>query len=738
MKAVYLDYNATTPIDPLVAEAMEPFLREHFGNPSSSHVFGARARTAVETARGQVAGLIGARPFEIIFTSGGTESNNLAIQGIAYGKKDQGRHIITSSVEHPAVMEVCRYLEDNGFRISRLPVDSQGMVDPDDVRKAIMPDTILITVMHANNEVGTIQPIKEIAGIAGEYGIVMHTDAAQSAGKIKVDVSEMGVGLLSIAGHKLYAPKGVGALYIREGIKLGKFIHGADHEQNLRPGTENVLEIAGLGRACELASRDLVKNAGHFSSTRARLREGLLSAVPFMKINGHSEKCLPNTLSVSFPGMEASTILGSLDNLAASAGAACHADNIDVSPVLTAMGIPGDIAMGTIRLSTGKYTTFEEIDAAVEELSNAVLPMYAGGKTAGSIPGMNEIKLTHFTHGLGCACKLRPQDLETVLQGMPVPVHPDVLVGRGTSDDAAVYRISKDIALVQTVDFFTPVVDDPYQFGAITAANSLSDIYAMGAEPLFALNIVAFPSKRLPLEVLKQILKGAEDKAGEAGIMILGGHTIEDNEPKYGLAVTGKIHPDEIWTNNKAGKGDLIILTKSIGTGVLSTALKRGLLSDEEAVALYNQMSRLNRKSSEIMKNYPVSSVTDVTGFGLLGHLGEITRGSKVDALISVRDVPLMDRAKEFMAANIVPGGTKNNLDFVSSLLIPDDGITYTDRLMLADAQTSGGLLFTLPENEVGQMKQDFIKEGECFYVIGKILEEGKGLIYLSDKNELH
>jgi cysteine desulfurase NifS/selenium donor protein len=734
MKAVYLDYNATTPIDPEVIEAMEPFLRNHFGNPSSSHSFGATTRSAVEKARKQVAGLLGAKSYEIIFTSGGTESNNLAVQGVAFSQKSKGRHIITSSIEHPAIMEVCKHLEGNGFRITHLPVDSDGMVDPLDVRKAIMPDTILITIMHANNEVGTIQPIKEISQIAKEHKILFHTDAAQSVGKTVVDINDLGVDLLSVAGHKLYAPKGVGALYVREGVELGKFIHGADHEQNIRPGTENVLEIVGLGKACEIAGRDLEKNIKHLKSTRDSLKEGLLADFPQMKVNGHPEFCLPNTLNVSFPGLEANTILGSLENLAASAGAACHVDQVDLSPVLVAMGIPVETAMGTIRLSTGKYTSLDEIESAVEELGNTVRSLSPSDNQPVERVNIGEIKLTHFTHGLGCACKLRPQDLETVLKDMPIPKHPNVLVGLESSDDAAIYKINDDTAIVQTVDFFTPVVDDPYHFGAITAANSLSDIYAMGGEPLFALNIVAFPSKRLPLETLSQILKGAQDKATEAGLLILGGHTIEDNEPKYGLAVTGKVHPDKIWKNNTAQAGDIVVLTKAIGTGFLSTALKRGLLSEDQTNILVEHMSRLNKGPADILKGFEVNAVTDVTGFGLLGHFHEITGGSGVDAEIWVNEVPVMDGVKNILASNIIPGGTINNLDFIRKHLILSPDISKNDQLILADAQTSGGLLFTIPEKEVEALREAFGKANENFFVVGKMRDKGRGSIYLLNR----
>jgi len=397
------------------------------------------------------------------------------------------------------------------------------------------------------------------------------------------------------------------------------------------------------------------------------------------------------------------------------------------------MDIPLEFAMGTLRLSTGKYTTIEEIDRAVMELTRAVKSLKSAESQGRTFSTIEDIKLTHFTHGLGCACKLRPQDLEKVLSDMPTPVHPDILVGKETSDDAAVYKISPDLALVQTVDFFTPIVDDPYQFGAITVANSLSDIYAMGGEPLFALNIVAFPSKRLPLEVLRQILKGAEDKAAEAGLPILGGHSIEDNEPKYGLAVTGSIHPDRIWKNSSAKPGDYLVLTKPIGTGVLSTALKRGLLPEGVSGILFDLMSRLNKNASGILKKYDINAVTDVTGFGLLGHLCEITKASNVNAELWVGKVPVLDHVKEFLASNIIPGGTINNLDFVSEFIKAEPGISRIEKLMLADAQTSGGLLFSIPEEQIELTHKAFREKDEPFFVIGKITENGEGIIYLKN-----
>jgi cysteine desulfurase len=375
---IYLDYNATTPIDREVAEAMLPYLYEHFGNPSSAHPYGAAAKRAVEHARTQVAALIGAQPAEIVFTSGGTESNNTVIKGVAAAYRHRGRHIITSAIEHPAVLEPCDVLEAQGYRITILPVDAHGMVNPADVEAAITPETLLVTIMHANNEVGTIQPIAEIARIAHAHGALMHTDAAQSTGKIGVRVDELGVDLLSIAGHKLYAPKGIGALYIQSGVQLPKFMHGATHEANRRAGTENVLEIVGLGQAAEIAGRDLARNMAHMQAMRDRLYTGLIRELTDLRRNGHPEHCLPNTLSISFRGVEANTLLSEIgEQVAASAGAACHADRVDVSAVLEAMGVPLEYAMGTVRFSVGKMTTEAEIDAAVEVVSAAVRRLHS-------------------------------------------------------------------------------------------------------------------------------------------------------------------------------------------------------------------------------------------------------------------------------------------------------------------------------------------------------------------------
>ena len=697
---IYLDYNATTPVAPEVAEAMRPFLDEMFGNPSSAHAFGVSTKKAVENSRRHVAALLNCFPDEIIFTSGGSESNNYAIKGAAYQNRNRGNHIITTEIEHPAVTEVCHFLASQGFKITFVKVDEFGMVHPADIEKAITASTILISVMHANNEVGTIQPIAEIGEIARKHQIIFHCDAAQSVGKIETDVRNLGVDLLSVAGHKFYAPKGIGALFIRRGVKLQKLIHGADHEQNLRAGTENVLEIAGIGKAAEIAKRDLEKNAKHSILLRDRLFERLKNGFPEIKLNGHPEKRLPNTLNVSFLKVEANTLLSELAGVAASAGAACHSENVDVSPVLTAMKVPLDFAMGTVRFSTGKFLTIAEIDEATGIILKAVEQLRPKTEIQKNTEQLftGEIKLTHFTHGLGCACKIRPQYLEHVLKDLPACFDKNVLVGNDTSDDAAVYLINSETAIVQTVDFFTPVVDDPYYFGAIAAANALSDIYAMGARPLFALNIVGFPDNRLPMQVLKDILRGAADKAAEAGISILGGHTVEDTEPKFGMVVTGVVHPGRVITNSGAKPGDALILTKPIGTGIIATAVKRGLADEKTAFAAREIMAQLNAAAAKVMDGFPVNSCTDVTGFGLLGHLKEMVEGSKVTAEISADLVPQIPGAYELAAAGAIPGGTKNNMDFVSKIVTWANNIPEIMKIMLCDAQTSGGLLVALPE----------------------------------------
>jgi len=369
-RKIYLDYNASTPIAPEVVEAMQPFLTEHYGNPSSLHWAGIPAKDAVEVARRQVSDLLGCDPMEVAFTSGGSEANNHALKGVFFANREKGNHIITTAVEHPAILNPCHFLEKLGAKVTALPVDLLGRVDPDDVRRAIAPGTILITVMHANNEVGTIQPIPEIAAIARHAGVLFHSDAAQSVGKISTKVDELGVDLLSVAGHKLYAPKGIGALYIRDGTTIEPFIHGAGHERGRRAGTENVLLAVALGAACGVANRWIGMPQVRKLRNRfwERLRENFGEGVT---LNGHPTERLPNTLSVNFAGRIGAEILAKLPEVAASTGSACHAGSVTLSYVLAAMGVPPEEGMGAIRFSLGRSTTWDGLEEVLNGLRAA-------------------------------------------------------------------------------------------------------------------------------------------------------------------------------------------------------------------------------------------------------------------------------------------------------------------------------------------------------------------------------
>ena len=366
---VYIDYNATTPVDPLVADAIAPYLHRHFGNPSSNHVYGHNARQIIERAREQVAMLIGAQADEIVFTGCATEANNLAIRGAARALREKGRHLIISSVEHPAVEQPFNRLANDGWDVSVIPVDSYGRVDPAKLANALRDDTVLVSVMHANNEVGTIQPIEEISAITRPRGILLHTDAAQSAGKIPVSVDDLGVDFLTLAGHKFYATKGVGVLYVRRGTPLQPVLVGAGHEAGLRPGTENVPAIAGMGEAARIATEHQAAHSQQLRRLRDQLHTRLGEYVPGLLLNGHPELRLPNTLNLSFPGVDGRDLLAhAADEVAASVGSACHEEGDAVSGVLGAMGIETDRARGAVRLSLGTPSTEAEIERAAKAL----------------------------------------------------------------------------------------------------------------------------------------------------------------------------------------------------------------------------------------------------------------------------------------------------------------------------------------------------------------------------------
>ncbi len=383
---IYLDTNATTPVDPAVVDAMLPIFRECFGNPSSTHAYGQAAHAAVETARGQLAALICADPDEIVFTGGGSEASNLAIKGTClsrprgllgrlFGGRDPDRaHVITTAVEHPATLQPVEFLRRLGTGVTVLDVDRFGMVDPGDVRKAITPRTRLVTVMHSNNEVGTLLPIREIAAVCRERGVLVHTDCAQSLGKVPVNVRELGVDFLTVAGHKLYAPKGVGALYVRRGVTVEPLIHGAGHESGRRAGTENVPYIVGLGVAAEVAAKSLPGATDRLRQLRDRLHQKLQAALgERLVLNGHPELRLPNTLNVNFVGHVGADFLATVPGIAASTGSACHEGKVTQSAVLCAMGVPPEIGKGAVRLTVGRFTTEDEIDRAAELLIAAAV-----------------------------------------------------------------------------------------------------------------------------------------------------------------------------------------------------------------------------------------------------------------------------------------------------------------------------------------------------------------------------
>nr|WP_321421529.1 formate dehydrogenase accessory sulfurtransferase FdhD [uncultured Methanobacterium sp.] len=440
---VYLDHAATSSLDPEVWEAMEPYFTDYFGNPSTIYLLGRQAKKATENARKQVASLIGASPDEIYFTSGGTESDNLAIQGtvnrfkIANRLKNSGNHIITSSIEHPAVLETCKHLEQEGFRVTFLPVDGEGIVDVADVENAITDQTILITIMHANNEIGTIQPIRRIGEIARDKGIVFHTDAVQSVGKIPVNVEDLNVDLLSISAHKLYGPKGAGALYIRKGIKLEPLFHGGGHEKGMRPGTENVPGIVGLGKACQIAEEDMEQNREYTTQLRDKLIREVLEGIEEVHLNGHLHKRLPGNAHFSFKGVRGEPLTFLLDSkgVDASTGSACSTKKVEPSHVLLAIGLDDEDANGSLRVTLGKENTFEDVDLAVEAIKNAVETL----RTPSSVKGMTEIVPIERYNGLSA------NGLSSVELSYDKTINPVVFKGGKSTSENEILSLKNDV-----------------------------------------------------------------------------------------------------------------------------------------------------------------------------------------------------------------------------------------------------------------------------------------------------
>ena len=778
---IYLDYNATTNIHEQVRKVMEPYLNVYFGNPSSSHKYGLQTKKAIVNARNQIAKMLNCSSNEIIFTSGASESNNYANKGIINyyfhnNPNPETISVISSTIEHPSIIQIYPYLKSiykDKINIISVPSDSQGIITLENFKKYMEKNTLLVSIMLANNETGCVQPIKEITEYAKSINpnCIVHTDASQAIGKIPVDVQDLGVDLLSIAGHKIYGPKGIGALYIKNGIekKLEKLIHGASHENNLRAGTENVLEIVGLGEACELISKNLIKRMKIFMKARNIIYKNIAENLPksnyvlqgpeidySVDIDELSdekicklvakERRLSNTLYISFPGIDANLILDKLsDKIACSAGAACHSEGVSMSYVLKAMGVSPHVAMGTLRISTGISTSVKDAEDSGKYISETVLKLLPkmdisekNIQNNNDEMSIDNCRLTKNVHGMGCGCKISPNLLNEILSSLPkqksLDTDKNIIVDNTNYDDGGVYALpnEKDMALVSTLDFFTPICDNPYDFGAISCANSLSDIYAMGAKPINALSIVAFPVTLLPKTILREILRGAQDKADEAQCPILGGHSIDDNEPKFGLSVNGIVEKNKIWKNNTVKKGDYIILTKKIGTGVIMTSLKKDALDKNEQCLkdAIESMKKLNKYHYDLVKdnNIKIDACTDITGFGLLGHLTEYMSGDNNKNLLSEinfdKNYHISEKIYELIDMGMSPGGAKSNMAFVEKKVLYDNKMNEKEKLLINDPQTSGGLLMFMEEEEKNKIvKLCEEKKLDCF-VIGKIIEK--------------
>ena len=784
---IYLDYNATTNIHEEVRKAMEPYLNIYFGNPSSSHKYGIQTKKGIFKARQQISKMLNCSSNEIIITSGASESNNLANKGIINyyfhnNPNPKKISVISSSIEHPSVIEIFPYLKSiykENIEIVIIPCNNEGIIDLEIFKNKMEKNTLLVSIMLANNETGCVQPIKEICEYAKKINpeCIVHTDASQALGKIPVDVKELGVDLLTVAGHKIYGPKGIGALYIKNGIekKVEKILHGASHENNMRAGTENVLEIVGLGKACELISIDLTKRMRQFLLTRNIIYKTISENIPKLnyilqgpeidinidinKLNDEQlldlvkkERRLTNTLYISFPGIEANLILDKLsDKIACSAGAACHSEGVNMSHVLQAMKVSPQIAMGTLRISTGILTTEKEAEKGAKSIVEVVKQLMPKNKleednllkyVKEDEETIKNCRLTKNTHGMGCGCKISPKLLQEVLSSLPIqkciPNDINILVDNRSFDDASVYDLTQfnkdkqELALVSTLDFFTPICDNPYDFGSISCSNALSDIYAMGAKPINALSIVAFPVTLMPNIILKEILRGAQDKADEAGCPILGGHSIDDNEPKFGLSINGLVDKNNIWKNNNVEENDYIIMTKKLGTGIIMTSLKKDMLNKNEkcVIEAIETMKCLNKYHCELVidNNIKIDACTDITGFGILGHLSECLSGENNQNFYAEIDynkiVFINDKINELAEMGMSPGGAKSNLVYVEEKVIYDKNMTENEKLLINDPQTSGGLLMFMKEEEKNKMiKLCSEKKLDCFE-IGRIFRK--------------
>ncbi len=709
MKPIYLDNNASTPLEPGVIDKMKQVLEENFGNPSSHHFYGIESKKLVQEARRKVAAMLHADSEEIIFTSGGSESNNMAIKGLL---TDPSKAVLTTTIEHPSVSNVCEQLPNEVIKIS---VDDKCRIKMDDLTQKLSRRIGLITIMLANNETGTIQNIKSVVQQAKKFKIPVHTDAAQAAGKIPIDVEDLGVDLLTIAGHKMNGPKGIGALYVRKGTEIKPLIDGADHEKGLRAGTENVLEIAGLGEAAKIFAENTIEILTRQQQYRDRFFEALRNDIPNIEINGDLDKRLPNTVNIYFPKIDSSQLLAALPEIAASAGAACHADAITPSAVLKAMGLSDKRAQSSVRFSVGRFTTNGEIDFAVKKIVTVVNQLRK--KTQHS----RDPEKLKLSNNLGCSCKVSPEKLSALLEKVS---------NRGF-EDASIQPLGNGQLLLTSVDFFSPMVTDPFDFGRIAAANALSDIYAMGGRPISADNILVFPAKEKNNKAIQSILRGAAQTAKVAGIEITGGHSLSGDDLIFGLSVNGLADSGTLLRNSGAKAGDWILLTKPLGSGILCEAAKKSLINRKTFDTLIDTMVELNKNAAEIIINYQVTACTDITGFGFLGHLTELLRASNKAAVIDHEQIPVLENCRKMVDLGIFPNSFYANRNYYEKWVKWNRKIYDYEKKILHDPQTSGGLLFTVNETDKTVLLREFNRQNLRVSVVGRVIDRDKNLIQI-------
>ena len=582
--------------------------------------------------------------------------------------------------------------------------------------KATANETALVTIIHAQNEIGTLQPVAEIVRQVQSVGALIHTDAAQSIGKVVVDVNKLGVDLLSIAGHKLYAPKGTGALYVRRGVKLPPLLVGASQERGLRPGTENVAYIVALGEACRLASMTLEKASQQMAFAANHFFRTLQQNIPEIALVGHPTERLPNTLNVLFPGVRSSTS-GILSRCFRFERVRLPCRQRRASAILLALGIPREKALGTVRLSLGRSTTIEDVSTAAARLVGTWHSLQRSAPVRVLERRIDERhaanRLSHLSHGGGCGCKLAPSVLQQLLSNHPTATpYKQLLVGLETGDDAAVWQLDNGTCIIATTDFFMPMVDDPYDFGRIAASNAISDVYAMGGSPIMALAILGMPVDKIPPEMVRRILEGGASVCSAAGIPVAGGHSIDSPEPIYGLAVIGISSKANIRRNSDAKAGDRLILTKALGVGVYSAAFKKNALSRAAYDEFIASTTLLNRVGTRLGEDPDVHAMTDVTGFGLLGHALEIARGSNMTVRIDPSRLPYLKDAATLAQNGFVTGASGRNWKSYDTSVTLPAGTPDWQRQLFCDPQTSGGLLVSCAPAHADELLKTIVAAG--------------------------